>query len=213
VITYPDPVGDIPGFGTVVAGNPLADGWTLPEQPEAGRLILFSGWLAEPIGQGLFSNSFQTWGPTGRAAFRAFIERMSNAGALGPPGAGTLCFRPHARHVLADPTTCLSFLRAHEQDEPRRFELLLDPVAMLTPDMLADAEDHLVRTFVALGDRADVPALLLSNAEVVEVAGSTEFRACPLDSGVLDADLLRGLSDRYWTDKRPLFTMRNQPLD
>ncbi len=200
---FPQGDGRIPGFGTVTTVNPLAEGWEPPATPEGGRLVLYSGWLGEQAGPGLWTSSFRTWGPTGRDAFDRLTARLSEAESM-------FCFRPHARHVLADPQTCLSFLRAHESDGPDSrgswgFGVLLDPVAMLTPDMLDQAEDHLRRAFGALADRADVPALLLTNAELVETTDSKELRACPLDAGVLNAEMIRTLAAEFWPADKPVF--------
>lgn len=81
----------------------------------------------------------RTWGPSGWAALD------SRLAALAAP----LIIRTHARHVVSDTPGIVHLLRAHP---PPHVNVLVDPVSMLTPEMLKSghAADHLRRTFEAI---------------------------------------------------------------
>lgn len=169
-------------FGAVSDVNLLGEGKMVPE----GRVVIWSGWDPEArIGEDVWSASFETWGPSGRAGFEEAVGRLS----------GPVVFRPHARHVLSDPKSSVSFLKDHEA-----FEVLLDPGGMLTPDMLAGADDHLARAFEAMAPHPRVTGLVLSNVERV----GDELRACPLTRGLLDVELLLRLASEHWDERAVL---------
>ncbi|MEO1584446.1 MAG: hypothetical protein AAFR96_07735 [Planctomycetota bacterium] len=150
--------GEIPGFGRFVSTNP-AESFSA-RTPHAGRVIAWAGWLddakADPEA-GTFEPDFQVWTDAGWSALRSEL-------AAGHPhrveAGGTICLRPHARCVVSDPQSCLTFLR---DDPPSSVEILYDPVAMLTPDMLEHVEDHLARAFEAA---AEMPADRLAGCVV-----------------------------------------------
>ncbi|MEM1329342.1 MAG: hypothetical protein AAGG07_02145 [Planctomycetota bacterium] len=189
--------GSVPGLGRVLAGN-HAD----PDAPaRAGRgsgidaelqlgepVVAWSGWLGEQpaSGDGLWAASPETWGPAGMAAFPLVVEHLTERSRVAP------ILRPHARHLLCDPQRCLALLNG---DGPR-FRLLLDPVAMLTPEMLPQAEDHLVRSVEALGGRAETVGVLLSGAVEVDDPrlSGPELRLLP--HGHQDSALDTGLVER-----------------
>jgi hypothetical protein len=170
-----------PPFARILPHNPLD---TQPIQlPDAPRTVMYSGWF--PDGEGI---DFRTWTPTAWQALDAFCDRLR------PPleaCAATLCFRPHARHILADPQACLAFLKRRE-GQP--FEVLLDAAAFLTPGMLGRAEDHLTRAFEALPGHLSVPAAVLTN---VAPAGPDALSPAPLHRGLLDPGLLVTLARRH----------------
>lgn len=147
---------ELPGLGRLTTANPAGD----LEAPAPGeRLIAWAGWLddekADPA-LGRFEPDFKVWTAEGWNALRVGLAQV--APSLEAAGA-TLCLRPHAGCVLSDPQSCLNFLR---DDQPPGVELLLDPVAMLTPDMLEHAEDHLARAFEAVGDQRLVVGCVLA---------------------------------------------------
>ena len=69
-------------------------------------------------------------------------------------------------------------------------EVLLEPTAFLTFEMLEQAEDHVARAIEALGDREDVPGLILSDVRVVEVGGIQELVLCEPGEGELGSEIL-----------------------
>jgi hypothetical protein len=121
--------------------------------PAPARRIFWSGWTGESI----FSLDHHTWSQDSWARLDRWCDtalphlQRNNASA---------CLRPHTRHILSDPQSCLTFLRRHE-NQP--FELLLEPAAFLTPSMLPRADDHLTRAMDALAYHPAVRAILLTN--------------------------------------------------
>ncbi len=148
--------GPVPGFGRFTTDNPAH----LIRATDTGeRLIAWAGWLddakADPA-RGRFDPDFNAWSPAGWQALR---DGLAAAAESLRTHDATLCLRPNAGCVLSDPQGCLNFLR---DDPPGRVELLLDPVAMLTPAMLDKAEDHLARAFEALADQPAVVGCVLA---------------------------------------------------
>ncbi len=157
--------GSVPGFARFTTTNPAADfGEEVSRIEPNERLIAWAGWLdddrADPCA-GRFEPDFRLWTATGWDALSAGLVSIS--GTLEAQNA-TLCLRPHAGCVLSDSQGCLTFLR---ENLPPRIELLLDPVALLTPDMLAKLDDHLARAFEALGDQPAVVGCVLAAPAVV----------------------------------------------
>ena len=148
----------VEGLGLIVWANPFEAGSFEPlDASEGTRVIAWSGWQPGDPGEadGSFVGDFRTWGPAGRARLNELLDAAEPV--LLARGL-TLCLRPHARHALPDPQSVLSTLRSRE---PGPFEALLEPFALLTPEMMPAAEDHTARAFEALGDRPDVPAVVL----------------------------------------------------
>jgi len=111
---------------------------------QADRLLAWSGTLGEQ----LFAPDPRTWMAAGWKAFEALCDHLGpSLRTLG----WTLCFQPHARHVLSDAKGCREFL-ARRSGQP--FAVALAPATMLERSMLPRLEDHLVRLFEALGPAA-----------------------------------------------------------
>lgn len=106
----------------------------------------------------------------GMTALLAAIGRAEEGlKGTGPEAVGAeICLRPEAAHVLSDLPSCLVFLRSAAA---ARVRLLLDPMAMLTPAMVAHAEDHLERILGTLGPHPAVAGLMLANAAAGEDGG------------------------------------------
>jgi len=163
--------------------NPLAAAPRPSPEPLAPRLATWSGWLIDSDGQA----SIQTWTGQGWEALRSACDQLEPE--LDERGMSVL-FRPHAAHVLSDPRSCLTFL---QQRESRAFALLLDPVSLLTPEMLPDAEDHLDRIAQTLLAHPQVPAVILSDAIVSDTG---QIAHAPLAEGALPRRVLDRLIDR-----------------
>lgn len=173
--------------------NPLAlGGW-----PIRGALPLaaFSGWHdAERSGSEsdhddpatrAMRASLRTWN-SGGDEFRAMCDAAERAISPG----GLIALRPRVGHALSDVPTCVRFLRERAGGPWR---LLLDPVGMLSREMLADAEDHVRRIVDALGSHVGVWAMLLTNVE----PGDEDLpRACEAHRGVIGAEVLREAASR-----------------
>ncbi|MDX9910845.1 MAG: hypothetical protein RBS39_03335 [Phycisphaerales bacterium] len=133
------------------AANLLSDAFHWPEVPADAPadtpLAMWSGWIPDPDDP---SPTFRhasplTWMPAARAALE---QRLLDARRMGL----ALALRPHARHAISDVPGVLDLARRHEHAR-----VLLDPLAMLTDDMLPRAADHLRRI---LSDLATLPTIL-----------------------------------------------------
>lgn len=165
----------------LLAGAILA----LPKVAGPIRVICWTGWLPEEFSpdQGVFYPALATW--TGEG-WKRLCEVVRWLGPAMAERGQTLCLRPHARHVLSDPSSCLKFLREHE-DVP--VEVVLEPAAMLTPGMLTEAQVHLTRIVETIGRMPRVAGVLASNVETVESEEhEPELRLTPLMSGELDPE-------------------------
>ncbi|MDX2132270.1 MAG: hypothetical protein SFY69_09475 [Planctomycetota bacterium] len=133
--------GDAPTDGQGVL---LRDGWwdALEHIPRAGTVIVRT---TPGIDDG------PAWLPGARGAM---AERLDALEARVTDG--VLVVLPHAEGVISDVPSTRTMLRARE-----RWWLLLDPLALLTPAMLADAPDHLSRVFDALGEHERLWGLVL----------------------------------------------------
>ena len=172
-------------LGSTCRGNPLAEAsWLADVTAPGDRIVSWTGTLAE----GLFESHPMTWLRPGREAFANFcLEIMPQLTASGK----TVCFQPHCRHVLSDPQSCLNFHR--EQEGP--FEFALSPGDMMEPVMIDDIEDHLTRSFEALGELC---AMVILQDVVVEKANGAEPGSChaaPLSQGDLPRSHVRQLID------------------
>lgn len=105
---------------------------------EGGALVAtWSGSFAETEGGGLFEDDPRTWGPKGWGALEERVKRLRDAGVR-------VCVRPHARHVVSDPTGCRRLLEASWAEGVL---LMYDPEAMLAESMRGEGvrADHLRR--------------------------------------------------------------------
>jgi hypothetical protein len=195
LIRAPGGAGPSDRLARVQAWNSLQD--PVPDRVPAGSppaLVCSSGRFEDgPGGPG----ALRTWGPEGWRRLEAFCDGLEPL--LGRAGV-VLVLRPHARDVLSDAQSCLTFLTRRE-GRPSR--LLLDPAGMLTPGMLGDAPDHLGRMMDALGGHPGVWGLLLTN---VRPDGAGGLEPCPLHLGEVDAGLLAGLAGG-WGDGGPVVVL------
>lgn len=151
-------------FAHLTDASILDEDWTPP--PDAGRVVVSSATHADGPG----------WALPGWEGLQRACERLSPA--LAEDGA-SVCVRPHAADVLCDWPRARAWL---EPWAPRGFELLLDPVAWLTPGMLPLAADHLERIFDRLGDAPGVAGVVLTGARVE----GDRVVPCPLGEGALE---------------------------
>ncbi len=165
--------------------NPLAHVPALAPEAPASVLALWSGWIpstADPRATGI-----HTWTGQGWSQFASLCDRLRPR--LTELGRSVL-FRPHASHVLSDPRSCLTFF--NERDTPT-LGLLLDPVAMLTPSMLADAPDHLDRILGTLVSHPATRAVILTDAAP---SGEDRLSQVPLGRGELPPALIARIAQR-----------------
>jgi len=165
--------------------NLLAGG--VPALPTSGPDLLacLSGWLPpdrEVDPDGAIPSSFVTWSKAGWDALAEVFGWLAPQASKAGKRIGIM---PHARTVVSDPQACMTFLRAIEDPS---VGLVIDPVAMLTPEMLPDAEDHLLRTYEALADHDRVWMFLMTNTR--RSPDGRSLRPAPLHDGELDRDML-----------------------
>ena len=163
------------------AGNPLSGDWLADLDAPGDRILCWSGTLADEP----FEGDPRTWGGPGREALSRFCDEL--AGQL-QACERTLCFHPHARHVLNDVPSCLTFRRGRE-GQP--FEIALAPASLLEPSMMDRLAEHLQRQFESLGREC---AMVLMND--VRIAGDDDNPRCEpaiLGDGLMQRDLVRSL--------------------
>lgn len=158
-------------FAHLTDASILGEGWVPPTG--AGRVVVSSATRGDGPG----------WALPGWEALQRTCERLAPALA---EGGVSVCVRPHASDVLCDWPRARAWLDAWAA---RGFELLLDPVAWLTPGMLPLAADHLERIFDRLGEAPGVAALALTGAR----AEGDRLAPCPLGEGAIDAGAVLGL--------------------
>ena len=139
------------------------------------------------LAEGLYDRDPATWLRPGHealeAAWAALAPRVRSTG-------GTVCFVPHARHVLSDVQSSAHFHR-ERPDDP--LEIALAPADLLEVDMLDDVEVHLTRMFETLGP---ITSSVMLEDVADEVDGHGLPRRCPLGAGRLPRDVVLDLLGR-----------------
>jgi sugar phosphate isomerase/epimerase len=138
-------------WGSVLAGNPLRTGFAGAIIPP--RVIGWTGWIGDGPAEAA-ERDFRAWGPGAwaglTASLRAALPACEDAGVK-------LVLRPHARHVVSDAQRWVKL-----REEFPWLGLLLDPVSLMSSEMMGRAEEHLARMASALAPGAE--AVLVSDA-------------------------------------------------
>lgn len=169
-------------------GNPLsAAGVTLPASPQTGVVVLPTGSIepesVDPADR--VDAARRTWSGEGRERFdSAWTGLCEQADRLGV----ALWARPHAGDVLGD----VPALRQIAAGQTGVGRVMLDPAGLLTPGMLGEAEDHLVRMIEPMEGTSRLGATLVTN---IEPAGEG-LRRVPIGAGLLDAGFLYAFAAR-----------------
>lgn len=173
-------------WSTVAAFNMLARVIPeLPSEPITPTLMAWSGWLPEDHlpDAGAFAPASSTWMGPGLTRLGAVCDRLAPKLEQAQL---RLALVPHARHVLSDPPSIRSFFK----DRPAGpIGLVLEPSALLTEPMLADAQDHLTRIYESLADLDALLGVILTNVEPIASALG-ELGPVPIHRGVIDPDLI-----------------------
>lgn len=186
----------------VWAGNIFSDA---PEPQPNQTLIAWSGWFddqADPQ-SGVFHHDPRTWTAIGWETLEA---RLAEILPMFEAAGTRLLLRPHVRHVISDAPAIRRVLGLFETSA---LGILLEPAAMLTAGMAADARDHLTRILEALARHERVAAVLMTGAErpaLGEADGEHDdiLVPAPLSRGCIDYhDLLAVLTD-HGPFERPL---------
>lgn len=142
----------------------------------------FWAWSGHELGGGLFEPEGPSFGAAGWDRLVDAAGRLArDIDDLG----GTLLVRPHHAHLVSDVPSCRRLVR----DLPG-VRLLLDPVSMLAPSMLRDADDHLRRIVEELGPSG--AAVVLCGC----MGGGDALRPCPFGDGLVSPSLLLGALER-----------------
>jgi len=193
----------------------------IPEPPPVPTLAVWSGWLDledadtedDPDDRGLLA-SMRAWSGQAWTSLEASLSDLADqASRLGV----RLAVRPRASHVVSDAQRCVRLLERH-QNQP--IDLLLEPTMLLTPAMLSESEDHLIRIFDALAGHDRTIGLVLTNVRRTDrettVPGSSSPSSSgpssglvpsPLNSGELDGRRLCELAAPYVSRDRPLLLL------
>lgn len=166
-------------IASILDGNPLADGWFASIDVPGSLLVAYSGTLADE----LFGDDPRTWMGAGHAAFKDLCAAVAPALKANDR---RLLFRPHARHVLSDPQSCVDFLRKNEASP---FGLAVSPCDFFVPGMVEMSADHFGR----------IEASVLPLAELVFLEdkrpGSSDLlEPCPLGEGILPRTILANVA-------------------
>lgn len=113
------------------------------------------------------------WLPAPRAAFARACDALAHE--------SDAWIWPTQQCPVSDVPSLRSFLEARPA-----WRFLLDPVGMLTPEMLPRADDHLMRIFLALGGRRELGAVLICDARVDD----GQLVRVPLGEGCLPIDAM-----------------------
>lgn len=141
---------DVSGtVGTLLSFNAIED--AEPETLEVpGVLFVRSGWPGP--------DSPPAWMPAQRTKAMMGLEALERV-AHGR----TLCLWPRATDAVSDIPSILAFMRAHPA-----WKLLLDPAALMTPDMQTRADDHGLRMLEALRDHPALIGLVWPRGQALE---------------------------------------------
>ncbi len=179
--------------------NPLsAHGVALPAQITTPAVIIRSGHIEpettadEPIDEtDRMDAARRTWSSEGRERFDAAWAALSaQAGSRG----AELWIHPIAGDVLGD----IPAIRGLAQGNPGA-SVFLEPAALITRSMVAEAEDHFVRMLDPLAGTAGVPgggpvrAVAMTNVS----GNDLERTRVPIDLGDIDPAVLRAFATRF----------------
>jgi len=186
-------------LAVTVRGNPLADGWMLDTELPAKRVVTWSGSLADD----LFGSDPMTWMRAGHDAFATFCEDVRPQLQRHD---WTLCFQPHARHVLSDPHSCVRFAREHH-DGP--FGIAFSPMSMLEASMLDHIDEHLTRAFETISVLGDANAMLVLH-DIFTDDTFDPTTPLPLGRGGVPRELVRSLMTQHVPDEMPIVLMPDE---
>ncbi len=144
---------------TFTHANPLDPDFARLIAPGAS-VVAWAGWF-DPEGDpasGHFPSDHRLW-TTGLESLRQSIARLD---PILQERESHLWLRPALGLVLSDPHSVSALLKEPPSD---RVRILVDPVAMLTPEMAKHAEDHLPRMLGKLGNLEACSAIVLSGGK------------------------------------------------
>jgi hypothetical protein len=192
-------------LGAFVGGNPLAGEWAFDAELPGSWALAWSGTLGGTLFEGTPANWMR-----GPAALDALCDEL--APQLARHGK-RLVLVPHARHVLSDARSALTWwcdrlfpgqrfeLLPPAPAGPRPFGLALDIAALLEPSMVPDVEDHVQSLLASIGPRAD--AIILRDARQ-DPNDPESLVPCALGDGVLPRERTLELIARHVPEQVPV---------
>jgi hypothetical protein len=146
---------------TLTHANPLKQGFMEGVEADS-TLVAWAGWFDEAADAeaGVFQSDFRLWNEGLGLLKQSLDEVVPALNELKT----RLMLRPGLGLVLSDPHSVAALLDKLGSD---RIEILVDPVAMLTPEMASDAGDHLPRFFHKLGSLDACTGVVLAGSAQV----------------------------------------------
>ncbi|MCA9273915.1 MAG: hypothetical protein KDA31_12825 [Phycisphaerales bacterium] len=146
---------------TFTHANPLAPDFASAIEPNT-HTVAWAGWFdegADPA-EANFPSDHRLW-TTGLDELRQSLASLT---PVLVERDAYLSLRPACGLVLSDPHSASALLKEPPSD---RLRILVDPVAMLTPEMASHAEDHLPRMLDKLGNSEACTGIVLAGGEAV----------------------------------------------
>jgi len=178
-------------MASTVRTNPLGEQWLLDVDAPSDCVVCWSG----SLGESLFAPHPMTWLTPGHEALDRFCDEI---GPQLEQHGKSMCFQPHARHVLNDAQSCCAFLERRGQGP---FAVAMDPASMIEPSMMPTVADHLARMFDMLGSRC---AMVMLSDVVVSGDDEPEVTSVPLGQGVLPRDVVLELLQTHLPSETPV---------
>ena len=194
---------------TFTHANPLVSGFAEVIKP-GFRTVAWAGWFDEAAdpAEAAFPSDYRLWTKgldTLREAIASLSPILNERDAF-------LSLRPACGLVLSDPHSIAALLKEPPSD---RLQILVDPVAMLTPEMASHAEDHLPRMLDKLGNFEACTGIVLAGGEAVNadrMAHRPLDTSRPFDSLLLDSWRGSAFADReVFVLCEACFSLINQP--
>lgn len=213
---------------TPIAGNLLHDpeGTRACTDATTGNVTCWAGWIPDDEDPSLPSP--RTWGPSGWSGLEAWCRRLRGPSGSGGGGGSEahVLFWSRADTVLSDAPSIARFLTQAPSWTPEAttdarpallptFGVIVDPVGMLTLDMLPKAADHIERIITTLAPLPGVFAVVASNIDPLRAMNPNASRdslgpAFPpawrtgLLAGDLSPDWLRELYETHLPADMPV---------
>jgi len=146
---------------TLSHANPLEQGFE-SKILKGSALIAWAGWLDEAADPacGVFPSDFRLW----NQGLDLLRHRLDEIVPVLEEHTAKLLLRPGLGLVLSDPHSVAALIDKLGSD---RVQILVDPVAMFTPEMAAHAEDHLPRLFHKLGRLGACTGVVLAGTKQI----------------------------------------------
>ncbi len=190
---------DSPGRGDVEAivtsHNILEHEWPPALASAIRRVIVWSGWVEGEHG------AMRTWSPD---AWKRLLAWGDTAGRWAHANGIRIWLRPHARHIVSDAPRCVAIARELAE---RPIDIVLDPAAMLTPEMFPLAGEHIARIIASLAGHERVAGIIIANGDHTAGAVDGALSLVPPDRGRLDPREIARAVREHWPWEKPIILL------